>query len=418
MTAGALLGLALPLAPTSAPPASAAPGSPCAEVSADDPGEPSTDPSAPLAELQIPDAHRRVAELSGRAPGEGVAVAVVGAGIRGQAGIPSTATRRIAPFSRTGEVVSFETTAVAGLIAGARRQGQVVGVAPDAAILDVRVYDTEVDRNDDLATPTAAGVAAGLRSIVGMVGPRGVRVVVVPVQISGSRELGRAVRAVTAAGALVVVPSGDRAVLGAEYLPGEDAGTDVFPAAYSTANRRVIAVSTSVSDDVNAADVVVMSSAIDVAAPSAGAVSYGLAGRTCLLPLPSTVAASGVVAGVIALLWTVFPTETPDQIATRLIRTATGSSSSGGVTADRLVGHGVVQPLEALTRTLRPRRAVDAPEAPPQRDATPVALPEVEPDRLRSIRENAVWWGLVGGGVLVTAVVVRPVFARRRSSGD
>src|SRR5690606_6712808 len=162
-----------------------------------------TDPSAPMVELQVDAAHQRVRELTGREPGEGVGVAVVGAGVRSQPAITSTKTQRAAPYSRTGEQIAWEPTAAARLVAGARRQGEVVGVAPAAPILDVRVYDTaEPAPSQDLGQATSAGVAAGLRAVAPLVGPRGVRVVVVPVHVPASRELRRAVRAVTRAGAL------------------------------------------------------------------------------------------------------------------------------------------------------------------------------------------------------------------------
>ena len=43
-----------------------------------------------------------------------------------------------------------------------------------------------------------------------------------------------------------------------------------------------------------------------------------------------------------------------------------------------------------------------------------LAVPEEPDDVLASTRENAVWWGLVGGGTLLLALVLRPVLARRR----
>jgi membrane-anchored mycosin MYCP len=35
-------------------------------------------------------------------------------------------------------------------------------------------------------------------------------------------------------------------------------------------------------------------------------------------------------------------------------------------------------------------------------------------DLLAGTRDDAVWWGLVGGGVLLLALILRPMLARRR----
>ena len=43
-----------------------------------------------------------------------------------------------------------------------------------------------------------------------------------------------------------------------------------------------------------------------------------------------------------------------------------------------------------------------------------LTVPKKPDDVLASTRKDAVWWGLLGGGVLLFAVLVRPVLARRR----
>ena len=37
----------------------------------------------------------------------------------------------------------------------------------------------------------------------------------------------------------------------------------------------------------------------------------------------------------------------------------------------------------------------------------------LQPDVLAATRRHAVWWGLLGGGALLVAVVLRPVLSRR-----
>jgi membrane-anchored mycosin MYCP len=80
-----------------------------------------------------------------------------------------------------------------------------------------------------------------------------------------------------------------------------------------------------------------------------------------------------------------------------------------------LVGAGEVQAFQALTRpiemdeegtVLSAGEVVDEPQV--------LRVPDEPEDVLASTRENAVWWGLVGGGALLLALVLRPVLARRR----
>ena len=84
-------------------------------------------------------------------------------------------------------------------------------------------------------------------------------------------------------------------------------------------------------------------------------------------------------------------------------------------TPNTRVGRGVVQPYEALTRPLSPDRRGNLPfGVPAEQEAVPAQLPEAAPDVLASTRDNAVWWGLLGGGALVVLALLRPVLARRR----
>jgi len=140
-------------------------------------------------------------------------------------------------------------------------------------------------------------------------------------------------------------------------------------------------------------------------------VSYGLNGHTCLVQETSTSAAAAEVAGVLALLRRAFPEETPAQIVARLVNTADGTTDD----PTPLTGAGVVQPYEALTRPLAPDEAGGVERTVVHDDSsTRATAPEPEDDLLASTRENAVWWGLIGGGVLVVALMLRPVLARRR----
>ena len=137
-----------------------------------------------------------------------------------------------------------------------------------------------------------------------------------------------------------------------------------------------------------------------MAAPTFGLVGYGMNGAPCVVPsagssslAPGSAFAAAEVAGVLALLETAYAGRRPQQLIARLYATATGTAS---VTDNNLLtGHGIIQPLEALQRPLRPAKNGDLPTSEVRdRDNVPVAVPESEPDLLASTRENAVWWGL------------------------
>ena len=81
----------------------------------------------------------------------------------------------------------------------------------------------------------------------------------------------------------------------------------------------------------------------------------------------------------------------------------------------RMTGYGVVQPLEALTRPLRPGRDGEYADTTSASDESPRArAPEPEVDSLASLRHTALWASILGGAALLLALMLRPVLARRR----
>ncbi len=381
----------------------------CETVDATTPPGETRRPSAPYALLGM-DSAQRIAARS--VPDPPVRVAVLSSGIAG--GLPVYAAVDVTGIG--GEVADPQGTVTAGLVAGpARADGQAVGFAPAAELVDVRVF---VDRqsDEDREQPTTTTLAAGLEWVAREAGPRNIRVAVVPFVVGGSPELRRAVEQVRKAGVVLVAASGDRPAEGAPFSTefddpparDEDAGPLFFPAGY----HGVVAVNaTGAGDPAGALARVVANSRTTVAAPTFDAVSYGLNGSTCLVQPTSTGAAVAEVAGVVALLWQRFPDERAAQVVARLVNTADGTPD--GPTA--LTGAGVVQPDEALTRMLAPARNGTVERTAMQaEDVGQAAAPEPEEDLLASARDNAVWWGLIGGGVLVLALLLRPVLARRR----
>ncbi len=405
-------------APGIAPPVAAAD---CQDINAlDEDKDPVQGEGAPLAALQIA-AAQDLLRAQGRPLGGGVRVGVV------DSGVARTSTLTVGDggqiyTSRLQDPLFqfFQGTAVAGLIAGAPRGDQLVGIAPDAEVVDLRVYDS-TEESEDITNLEADVLARGLERAA----RQDLDIVNVSLEIDDSPALRRAVRKVTASGAILVAPSGDRPGDDEPFedefgtvRDGDDAAQEIFPAGYAITNDRVVAATSTVADGVDPRTVVLPSSATTVAVPTEGGVSYAVNGTRCTLPEASSLYAAATVSGVLALLRSAFPRESPEQLVARLVDTAAGPAIPGP-NAGRFQGAGVVQPLEALQRVVEPRKdggvaRLDQPESPDQ----PAAIDPPDPDLLASAREDAVWWALGAGGLIAVLLLLRPVIGRRRRETD
>lgn len=420
--AGLVVALAAPLGLPTAP-AAAADAFPCAGIDAGTERSATTTPSLPLGTLGV-DRATELLERRGIDPGQGVKVAVVDAGVNlsGSPMAPVAVADRVA-FGVGGPVEFGQGTNLAGLVAGGDRQdGQPTGVAPAAEVVDLRVYVKPLDSGALGVSP--ANVLAAVRWLADNAESDGIGVVVVAFDVDGTKELQRAMRALTSQDVVVVAATGDRPTegqpgfeeLGAGPAPGEDVGGTVHPAAYdgvlgvtSTAGG-VPAESGSAAD---AAASVLLSSDVDVAVPSYGAVTLAPNGATCAIDPISSVAAAGIAAGIVALVRSAYPDDNAAQVVARL--TASASGVSGAPTT--ATGAGVLQPVEALTQKLDPDKAGKVDDMPrEQKEPERITAPEPVPDPVAGLLADARWWGLVGGGVLVVALLARPLLARRRSA--
>lgn len=354
--------LLLGVLPLVVPAAAHADDADCASVSASTTPPPSTDDaSSSLSQMELP---------TPLANGAGVTVALVDS-----------------------DGSYFHGTAAAGLISGpSRPDGKAVGVAPGASVDEIPVYGAAPGAQ---AQPTSAQVAQGLQSLIASPPP----IVVVPLQVPDSPALKAAVEGLIGAGTVVVAAAGDRDTGQASpspYTGSEDAAGSVFPAGYPG----VVAVAAALDDP---SQVDLANSRTTVAAPMTGTVvSYALGGGTCLVT-PSSSFAAAEVGGVLALIKQRFPHASGTELVQRLTQTASGRPD----VSDPFEGAGVVQPLEALTRPLGTTTA-------PHQTTRPATVPRAEPDLLRGTRRAAVWWGLGSGGLLVLALLLRPLLARRR----
>ena len=192
------------------------------------------------------------------------------------------------------------------------------------------------------------------------------------------------------------------------HQSGEDAAPYIHPADYDD----VLGVSASPagSSNLDPTNWVMENSKTDIAAPTAGAVSYSLRGESCLLTDPATSYATAEVSGVLALLQSAYD----ESIAASVRRLQTTANGRPDI-PNTLVGAGEVQAMDALTRPMDiDDSGTDLGAGSVEHEPQLLSVPEEPDDVLASTREDAVWWGVVGGGVLLLALLLRPVLARRR----
>jgi len=229
-------------------------------------------------------------------------------------------------------------TATAGLVAARPVDSSgLVGLAPEANILPVRVYVQATATNrDDTTVPTPSVTAQG---IVWAADHRA-QVILVPTAFTVDDDtLHQAVDYAAAAGSLVIAPTGD-----ANSQNGVVDAAPRYPAAYSEAVLGVTAVN---ADGTPSSDAV-YNSTVMLAAPGVGVVStyYGLGDCMFAGDRASTVYAAGYAGGVAALIAARFPEESPAEWAYRMEVTA---SRPLAAQRDDMVGWGVLSPTDALT---------------------------------------------------------------------
>jgi membrane-anchored mycosin MYCP len=363
----------------------------------------------------------RLDEAHEIADGEGVGVAVIDTGTHpggdpGAAGsIPLSPAHQTAGTTR---LYDAHGTFVGGLIAG-RAPGGGLGVAPGARVTPIRVLDA----GDGVATSTdgllrevsPAAVAAAIRWAVDNPGSPRIRVINLSMNFpephpTVSAEIERAI----AAGIVVVASVGNR--------PEPPQGTD--PASYAGAYRQgenavqfpatvdgVLGVTALDQDDTLNPAQVLTGAGVDVSAPVVGAMTVNVGGTTCVLEQPATSWAAAEVSGLAALVIDRFgPAITPAEVVTRIEATAQGAYADSA-----LDGHGMIQPVEALTARLAYNLDGSLKQQPghtgPQHQ---LELPAPSADEFAGPRRTLLWWGLGAGGALLGALLLRPLTARRR----
>jgi hypothetical protein len=356
--------------------------------------------------------------------GSGITVAVLGTGV--DADYPGLAGSVITGPDYTGSgrgpgspYWGVEGTAVAGIIAAHERGWGLIGIAPAAKILSVRVT---LEFNDPLASDQAISrrlpdaIAAGIRYAAN----HGARIIELPLDpgtlgltstgdpaaAGGSPAERSATAYALSKGVVLVAPSGDDG-MGSEIVN--------YPAAYPG----VIAVG-AIGRTGQLASFSSRRSYASLTAPGVGLVAATPPGGYDTIS--STSAASGIVAGVAALILSRFPHLTVAQVTQALLEstvtTAAGTSlpplparSPGGA------GYGTVDAIRALniaaliTAANRPRQPAPVASSP-----KPARPPVTAPRRpTASTLAGSVLRGAVAAVcVLIVLLVVALLVVRSR----
>lgn len=333
--------------------------------------------------------------------GERQTVAVIDSGVGTGLGI-DVRTERL--WDLGGPLASGHGTLVAGIIAGPQ------GVAPEASILSVRVYDTAFpDRSRGQRGVDSAGIAAGLQLVAQLHEQNPVGVVNVSLSVPrDDPALRAAVERLQWLGVVVVAAAGNSR-MGEDDVEGTpDSDVASYPADYPG----VVGVSAVGPDaGVDLRPHVAPNADTDVAAPTVGARSVNLNGQECVVADEiATSYAAAQVSGALALLRAHRPDENGAQAVARLLHTAEGSPRG----EHPWLGAGVVQPADALAHELSP--ALDG-SLPRTEEGVPLDAQAPPPpeyvDSFGPSRTLLMWSALGAGGLLVLAMVLRPLVRRR-----
>ncbi|KAA9132171.1 S8 family serine peptidase [Microbacterium caowuchunii] len=305
-------------------------------------------------------------------------------------------------------------TAIAGQIAARRIDGSSVeGLAPEAAILSVRVFaGTENQQVEAGFGPTAQRLADGIRYAA----DAGAQVINVSMSTTRDEQsLREAVSYAVARGSLVVGSAGNRDSTLAVEESDEDGPR--FPAGSPGAIGVAAADLGGVVTDAS-----IHGPHVTVSALGQQIVTTSYQGGDCTYAAeaPATSFAAAYVSAAAALVAAAHPAESPEQWAYRLAATAVRPDPDA---RDDAAGWGVVQPYEAIS--LIPGAGIRGPSSPFVGQSRPVpSVVAAEPVRVVSDPgpdAEAMALGLVagiGGLVLLAASGAIGVFIARRRRLD
>lgn len=404
-----VLGAAVFGTPASALASTSAPASiVSAATGACEPGNVVFTPEAPaaLAALGAEDANRL-------ATGAGVVVAVVDSGI--DAGNPHLAGVVVGGIDLVGDGergdgmsdIAGHGTAIAGQIAGQPVAGSgVVGLAPDARLLSVRVFRSDSPQDVDKGFgPTSQRIADGIH----WAADNGADIINVSMsQASNSDDLRAAVEHAAAVGALVVASGGNRA---------SDTEADDGPR-YPAAYEQVLGVSAADANGL-ATDASIHGPQVGVTAPGSNVLTAATGGGDCLFAsdAPASSFATGYVSAAAALVAEAHPEDPPAGWAYRLTATALRADADN---RDDVNGWGFIQPSAAIQ--LLPDATTRGPVSPFFDTAESAVRPlaaAVDPDHGASpfaLTREATLFAAIGGASLLGVLGILIVLRRRKDA--
>ena len=359
--------------------------------------------------------------------GAGTTVAVLGTGVA--AGHPDlvgsvstgpdfTGSARTA----SGPFWGIDGTEVAGVIAGhghgtGREQG-ILGIAPAAKILSIRVsleYNDPLNSDLAIARRLPTAIAEGITYAV----DHGARVIDLPLDpgtagltgqgdpaaAGGSQAEQAAVAYALRKNVVLVAPAGDDAL---------GAGLVNYPAAYPG----VIAVG-AVARDGQLAPFSSRHSYVSLTAPGVGLMAAAPPGGYARISSTST--SSGIVAGVAALILSRYPHLTVAQVTRALTGGTTGGTTTTGRAGVPGAGHGTVDAARAveeaavITTAAQPRQARQPSRPAARPDQAPqLATTAVHRATASSLAGSLVRYVVAGLCALIVLLVVLTLVMRSR----
>ena len=356
--------------------------------------------------------------------GAGITVAVLGTGVDPRYPDLAGSVTTGPDYTRSGRTASgpfwgINGTAVATAIAGhghgTGRANGLLGVAPDAKILSVRVtleYNDPLNSEAAIARRLPGAIASGIIYAVN----HGARVIDLPLDpgtagltgqgspaaAGGSPAERAAVAYALRKNVVLVAPAGD---------DGQGPGLVDYPAAY----HGVIAVG-AVARNGQVAPFSSRRSYVSLTAPGVGLASAIPPGG--YTRISSTSASSGIVAGVAALIVSRFPHLTAPQVG----RALTGGTTAAGTAAPG-AGRGLIDATRAvsLATSFSAASAASAAAKPTQPAAAPATHQPGQPSATKARRASAsdlagslVRYVVAGLCVLIVLLVGLLVVMRRR----
>lgn len=314
--------------------------------------------------------------------GEHVKVAIVDSGVDGSH-------RQLPPIDQVDETgtgtrpCTGHGTMVAGIIAAQNRQSEHIpflGVAPKVNLISIKVANQD-DNNDPLV------VAKGIRRAANL----GAKIINVSIQAADFPTLKSAVEFAQSRGALIVAAAGNI------DQQRKDSEQQLYPAKYNG----VISVG-AVGRDGKLGDFSNTNSGVSVVAPGKDVISTWP--NNTYLAQDGTSFAAPYVTATAALVKSYYPRLTAQQIKHRIEATADGGTATGS-------GHGMINPLRAVTAVLPEENAAGRPPVQPH----PVALVKPNPPNVftRRVATSVIAGSLGIAGAVAAGGVIIPAGRRR-----